>query len=259
MKLTGNPEVEIGKRGVSQGDIVDPVNELKVEGGGPEFRKPDGGGRIRKNVGMVAGDCHENVDRSVEKGGVHADPDFQVHACFWVPVAPVDDLVGDQVSIRDDDGDVVPAHDCRRSPLDLDNGSQDSVDFDQVSDLDRLFQEDDHQSDHVCGEVLETYPDTDAQDTQGSSEKGEPEAQVVKADDDRQGENKVGGKGRQESHHVPRLGRGLGLGPGGQCLLEEVAKEESQEDNKEEVDQSCDGDRGFPQVEEDDVPVGTVS
>ena len=162
------------------------------------------------------------------------------------------------MGIGNDDGDVVPAHDCRRSSLDLDNSSQDSVDFDQVADLNRLFQKDDHQSDHVCGEVLESYPDTDAQNAQCSSKKGEPDAQVVKADDDRQGKDKVGGKGRQESHHVPRLGRGLGLGPGGQCLLEEVAEEESQEDKQEKVDQSGNGHRGFSQVKEDDVPAGMV-
>jgi len=90
-------------------------------------------------------------------------PDRKIESHVPVGVTPIGHSGGDELGIRNDDGNVVVGDDRGRPYRDVHDIAGDRADFDAVADFDGAFDEKDEPADEIIGDVLQAEADPDAE------------------------------------------------------------------------------------------------
>jgi hypothetical protein len=171
-----------------------PGAQLELERAVAELEEAHRGRRIVEHVLFRMRHFQQQLLHLAHVAAVsHADRDAKAHR--GVVVLPVDDILGNELRVRHDDGDVVVGQHLGAARADLDDVALDLVDFDAVADLDRPLEHDDQAAEEIAHHVLQAEAHADADRARQHVEGGEVDAGGLH--DDQQPE---------EQQHVARDG-----------------------------------------------------
>src|SRR5262249_30413488 len=184
---SSNGVVQRAGDGLLVARVADPDQELEIERRRPESIEPYLWRRLIENVRVPVCNVQEHAAHMVYVRAVrHADRGVQAHP--GIAVGPVHDPPRHELRVRDDDRDVVPRDDLRRTYADDTDLPVGVPDGHVVAHRDRPLDQQDDPGNEVARQVLEAEAYPDAQDARHDRDAREIHLQGLETEKHAQGQ-----------------------------------------------------------------------
>lgn len=156
-------EVEFAPEHTGCGGVLfGPDTEHEIEGAIAELLQQRVRFRVLQHTGMLIGNLKEKPADKLRIRSIRY-PDRKIESHVPVGVTPIGHYGGDELGIRNDDGDVVVGDNRSGPQCDIDDIAGDRADFDAIADFDGAFDEKEEPADEIIGDVLQAEADPDAE------------------------------------------------------------------------------------------------